>query len=73
MLSWSNQQFFNVVAPGSKEPIEDLLFPNVGSTSDVPSDIAFHVSERVGASTDESKMVRITAGSMGGGHSFWTE
>ena len=27
---------FNVVAPDSEEPIEDLLFPNVGSTSDVP-------------------------------------
>ena len=26
---------FNVVAPDSEEPIEDLLFPNVGSTSDV--------------------------------------
>ena len=56
---------FNVVAPDSKEPIEDLLFPNVGSTSDVPSDIAFHVNERVGASTDGRKMIRITAGSMG--------
>ena len=53
---------FNVVALDSEEPIEDLLFPNVGSTSDVPSDIAFNVNERVGASTDGSKMIRITAG-----------
>ena len=30
---------FNVVAPDSEEPIEDLLFPNVRSTSDVPNDI----------------------------------
>ena len=50
--------FFNVVAPDSEEPIENLLFPNVGSTSDVPSDIAFYVSERVGASTHWSKMFR---------------
>ena len=52
---------FNVVAPDSEEPIEDVLFPNVGSTSDVPSEIAFYVNERVGASTDGSKMIRITA------------
>ena len=32
---------FNVVALDSEEPIEDLLFPNVGSTSDVSSDMAF--------------------------------
>ena len=53
---------FNVVAPDSEEPIEDLLFPNVGSTSDVPSDIAFYINERVVASTDGSKMIRITTG-----------
>ena len=57
---------FNVVAPDSEEPMEDLLFPNVGSTSDVPSDIAFYVNERVGASTDGSKMIRITAGGVEG-------
>ena len=55
---------FNVIAPDSEEPIEDLLFPDVGSTSDVPSDIAFYVNERVGASTDESKTIRITAGGL---------
>ena len=43
---------FNVVAPDSEEPIEDLLFPNVGSTSDFPSDIAFYFNERVVAPTD---------------------
>ena len=53
---------FNVVAPDSEEPIEDLLFPNVGFTGDVPSDIAFYVNERVGASTEGSKMIRIKAG-----------
>ena len=53
---------FNVVAPDSEELIEDLLFPNVGSTGDVPGDIAFHVNERIVASTDGSKMIRITAG-----------
>ena len=53
---------FNVVALDSEEPIEDLLFPNVGSTSDVPSEIAFYVNERVGASTEGSKIIGITAG-----------
>ena len=53
---------FNVVAPDSEEPIEDLLFPNVRSTSEVPSEIAFDVDERVGASTEGSKMIRIKAG-----------
>ena len=53
---------FNVVAPDSEEPIEDLLFPNVGSMSDFPSDIAFYFNERIVASTDGSKMVKITAG-----------
>ena len=53
---------FNVVAPDSEEPIEDLLFPNVRSTSEVPSEIAFYVNERVGASTEGSKMIRIKAG-----------
>ena len=55
---------FNVVASNSEEPIEDLLFPDVGSTSDVPSDIAFYLNERIVASTDGNKMVRITAGGM---------
>ena len=49
---------FNVVAPDSEEPSEDLLFPNVGSTSDIPSDF----NERIVASTNGSKMGRITAG-----------
>ena len=53
---------FNVVAPNSEEPIEDLLFPNVRSTSEVPSEISFYVNERVGASTEGSKMIRIKAG-----------
>ena len=34
---------FNVVAPDLEEPIEDHLFPDVGSTSDVSSEIAFYV------------------------------
>ena len=34
---------FNVVAPDSEEPTEDLLFPDVGSTSDAPTDVAFYV------------------------------
>ena len=53
---------FSAVAPDSEEPIEDLLFPYVGSTSDFLSDIAFYFNERIAASTDGSKMVRITAG-----------
>ena len=52
---------FSVVALGSEEPIEDLLFPNVGSTSDVSSDMAFSFNERIVASTSWSKMVRVTA------------
>ena len=55
---------FNVVAPDSEEPIEDLLFPNVGSTSDVPSNIAFDFNDRIVVSTDRSKMIRITTGGM---------
>ena len=43
---------FNVVPPDSEEPIEDLLFPDVGFTSDVSSDIAFYFNERIVASTD---------------------
>ena len=35
-----SRAIFNVVALDSEEPIEDLLFPNVGSASD-PSDTAF--------------------------------
>ena len=53
---------FQRCCPDSEEPIEGLLFPNVGSTSDFSSDIAFHFDERIVASTDGSKMVRITAG-----------
>ena len=45
---------FNVVAPDWGEPIEDLLVPNVGSTSDVSSDMAFSVNERIAASTTGS-------------------
>ena len=44
------------VAPDSEASIEDLLFPNVGSMSDVPNDIAFYVDARVVASTEGSKM-----------------
>ena len=40
------------------------MFPSVGCTSDFPSDIAFHVNERAGASADGSKMIRITVGSV---------
>ena len=53
---------FSVVALDSEEPIEDILFPNVGSTSDVSSDMAFSFHERMAASTTRSKMVRVTAG-----------
>ena len=53
---------FYVVATDSDEPIEDLLFPNIGSMSDVPNDIAFYFNERVVASTDGSKIIGITAG-----------
>ena len=52
---------FSVVALDSEEPIEDLLFPNVGSTSDVSSDRAFSLSERIVPSTTGSGMVRVTA------------
>ena len=52
---------FSVVALDSEEPIKDLLFPNVGSTSDVSSDMAFCFNERIVASTSGSKMVRVTA------------
>ena len=52
---------FSVDAVDSEEPIEDLLFPNVGSTSDVSSDMAFCFNERIVASTSGSKMVRVTA------------
>ena len=52
---------FSVVALDSEEPIEDLLYPNVGSTSDVSSDMAFCFNERIVASTSGSKMVRLTA------------
>ena len=55
---------FSIVALDSEEPIEDLLFPNVRSTSDVSSDIAFYCNERIVASTNGSKMVRVTAGGM---------
>ena len=52
---------FSVVALDLEEPIEDLLFPDVGSTSDVSSDIAFSFNESIAASTTGSKMVRVTA------------
>ena len=38
------------------------MIPDVGSTSDVPSEIVFYVNERAGVSSDGSKMIRITAG-----------
>ena len=52
---------FSVVALDSQEPMQDLLFPNVGFTSDVSSDMAFYCNERIVASTNGSKMVRVTA------------
>ena len=52
---------FSVVALYSEEQIENLLFPNVGSTSDVCSDMAFSYNERFAASTPGSKMVGVTA------------
>ena len=36
---------FSVVALDSEEPIENLLFPDVGSTSDVSSDMALYMKE----------------------------
>ena len=56
---------FNVVAPDSEEPIEDLLFPNVGSTSDVPSDTAFYSNEMSVTWTDGSNMITTTTEGMG--------
>ena len=52
---------FSVVALDSEEPIEDLLYPDVGSTGDVSSDMAFCFNERIVASTSGSKMVRVMA------------
>ena len=49
----------SVVAFNSEEPIEDLLFPDVGSTSDVYSNLAFSVNERSVASTEGSRMVKV--------------
>ena len=51
----------SVVALDSGELTEDLLFPNVGSTSDVSSDMAFSLNERIAASTTGSKMFRVMA------------
>ena len=56
---------FNVVAPHSEEPLEDFLIPHIGSTSGVHSDFALCFAEGVVASTDWSKMIRITARSVG--------
>ena len=56
---------FNVVAPDSEEPIEDLLFPSVSSTSDVPSDTAFYSNEMSVTWTDGSKMITTTTEGMG--------
>ena len=56
---------FNVVAPDSEEPIEDLLFPSGGSTSDVPSDTAFYSNEMSVTWTDGSKMITTTTEGMG--------
>ena len=54
--------FFNAVVPDSEERIEDLLLPDVSSTSNVLSNIAFYFNEGFAASTDGSKMIGITAG-----------
>ena len=51
----------SVVAFNSEEPIEDLLFPNVGSTSDVNNNLAFSCHEQIVASTEGSRMVKVTA------------
>ena len=56
-----NPVIFSVLALDSEEPIEDLLFPNVGSTSSVPIDTTFYFNERIVASANESKMVIVTA------------
>ena len=61
-ISRGGHSNFQCCASDSEEPIEDLMFPNVGSTSDFPSDIAFYFNKRIVASTDGSKMVIITAG-----------
>ena len=57
---------FSVVALDSEEPSEDLLFPNVGPTSDISSDMASYFNERIVASTNVSKMVRVTVCGMKG-------
>ena len=55
-----NPAIFSVVASDTEEPIENFLFPSVGSTSDVSSDTAFYLNERIVASANGSKMVRVT-------------
>ena len=47
--------YLSVVAFNSEEPIEDLLFPNVGSTCDVHNNLAIAFNERIAVSTDGSK------------------
>ena len=49
----------SAVAFNSEEPIEDLLFPDVGSTSDVYSNLAFSFNQQSVASTEGSRMVKV--------------
>ena len=55
----------NVVALHSKEPLQNLLIPHIGSTNGVHGAFALCFTEGVVASTDWSKMIRIIARSMG--------
>ena len=51
----------SVVAFISEEPIEDLLFPYVGSTRDVHNNLAFSHNKQSVASTEGSRMVKVMA------------
>ena len=52
----------NAVVPDSEERIQDLLLPDVSSTSNVLSNIVFYFNEGVTSYTDRSKMIRTMAG-----------
>ena len=49
----------SVVGFNSEEPIENLLFPNFGSTSEVYSYSAFSFDEQSVAFTEKSRMVKV--------------
>ena len=62
-----------LLALHSKEPLEDLLIPHIGSTNGLHGDLALCFTEGVVAPTDWNNVIRIIACSMGSGHSFWTK